>query len=295
MPLHMNHLSGRMLRMPPKAGKSREILLLYGHHASLERMFGIAENFNKYGGVTIPDLPGFGGMDSFYTIESEPTLDNFADYLASFVKLQYNRRQVTIVGTSFSFMIVTRMLQKYPQLIKRVDLLVSFAGFAHRDDFRFKPLPYWSLRTLAAVTARPIPARIFRYTVLNKWSITLGYKLVANSHTKMKGADKDMLKQRIAYEIELWHMNDVRTRMKTITQMLTADLCGKQIDLPLYHVSVPDDRYFNNKVVEQHMRIIFNDFQDMPCKIIGHMPTVVATAKEANPFIPLRLRKLLSE
>jgi pimeloyl-ACP methyl ester carboxylesterase len=116
LPLYMNGLSGRMLRMPPPKDKSREILFIYGHHTSLERVFGVAELLNKYGSITIPDLPGFGGMQPFYKIGEKPTLDNMADYLASFVKLRYRNKRFTIAGHSLGFMIVTRMLKKYPEI-----------------------------------------------------------------------------------------------------------------------------------------------------------------------------------
>jgi pimeloyl-ACP methyl ester carboxylesterase len=109
-PLHVNGLNGRLLRLPAPKNKNREILLLYGHHSSLERMSGFAEVMNRYGAVTMPDLPGFGGMDSFYKIGEKPTLDNYADYLASIIKLRYKRRRVTIVGMSFAFPIILPFL-----------------------------------------------------------------------------------------------------------------------------------------------------------------------------------------
>src|ERR1700691_2505061 len=121
LPLNMNGLSGRMIRMAAPAGVKREILFIYGHHASLERYFGVADLLNKYGAVTVPDLPGFGWMDPFYKIGEKPTLDNYADYLASFVKLRYKNKQFVVVGYSLGFVIATRMLQKYPELSKKVD------------------------------------------------------------------------------------------------------------------------------------------------------------------------------
>ena len=68
VPLNMNGLNGRMMHMPAPKGRKREILVLYGHHSSLERWFGLAQVINRYGAVTMPDWPGFGGMDSFYKI-----------------------------------------------------------------------------------------------------------------------------------------------------------------------------------------------------------------------------------
>ncbi len=127
LPLNINGLQGRMLRLPSTGRKKREIMYIYGHHSSLERNFGVAEYLNKYGSVTVPDLPGFGGMDSFYKISKEPTLDNMADYLASFIKLRYKKQKFTLTGLSLGFMIITRMLQRYPEIAKQVDVLVSYA------------------------------------------------------------------------------------------------------------------------------------------------------------------------
>lgn len=282
-----------MLRLLPPKNKSREILLLYGHHASLERIFGTAEVLNRYGAVTTPDLPGFGGMDTFYKIGRKPTLDNYADYLAAFVKLRYKNRRVSIMAMSFSFLIVTRMLQKYPELAKKVDLLVSFVGFVHKDDFHFNPLAFMSLKALARIGSMKPNALFLRYAVLNGPALRLAYKVVASSNPKMRDANEEEFKKRVDFEIGLWQINDVRTRMKTMTAMFTADLCNAQVKLPVHHIAVAGDRYFDNNIVEQHMRVIFTDYELIEAKIVGHMPTVIATAKEAAPLVPARLRRLL--
>src|ERR1044072_6623658 len=125
MPLNMNGLQGRVRHTPAPKNRQCEMLFVYGHHSSLARWFGLMQNLNRYAAVTMPDLPGFGGMDSFYKIGEEATLDNLADYLAAFVKMRYKRRRVTIAGMSLGFVIVTRMLQRYPDLTKKVDMVVS--------------------------------------------------------------------------------------------------------------------------------------------------------------------------
>src|SRR5687767_2102595 len=115
VPLNMNGLRGRMLRVPTPKNKNREILAIYGHHALIERWWGLIQNLNEFGGVTMPDLPGFGGMDSFNKIDQKPTIDNYADYLAAFIKMRYKRQRITILGISFGFVVATRMLQRYPE------------------------------------------------------------------------------------------------------------------------------------------------------------------------------------
>src|SRR4051812_40524605 len=99
-PLYINELQGRMLHMPAPKGKKREILFVYGHHSSLERWWGLMQDLNQYGAVTMPDLPGFGGMEDLYKIGKKPDVDTLADYLATFIRMRYKRKKVTIAGLS---------------------------------------------------------------------------------------------------------------------------------------------------------------------------------------------------
>lgn len=296
-PLHVNGLDGRILRMPAPKNKKKQILLLYGHHASLERLSGLAEVMNEYGAVTMPDLPGLGGMSSFYTIGQKPTLDNYADYLASIVKLYYKRKRVTVVAMSFAVPITVRMLQKYPELRKHVEIVASIAGFVRRDEFKFDKPTYWGLRTLAAVFELRIPAAIMSSVVLNKPVVTAVYRAVSKRHSKMKDAtDKRELNRRIAFEVGLWKMNDVRTRMYTMTTMFTLDLCNEQVPgVPAVHVSAGADRYFDNNIVVEHLRVIFEKVESVTSIMPNHAPSIMADAEEAKMYVPQRLQKILNK
>jgi pimeloyl-ACP methyl ester carboxylesterase len=292
---NINGLQGRMLRLPPPKNKKREILLVYGHHASIERMQGIAEELNRYGAVTLPDLPGFGGMESFYKLKEKPTLDNLADYLAAFIKLRYKRRRVTIMAMSFGFLVTTKMLQKYPELVKKVELLISIVGFAHKNDFILPRRIRWPLRVSASFFSNKWPAWFLKTFILRGPLIRISYLLVADKHSKLKDGDEDERKRRIEFEIVLWKINDIRTYMDTTITMLTADTCNLQVDLPVYHIAVDVDRYFDNHHVEQHLGIIYSEVYVIPAKSAAHAPTVIASAKDAAHFIPSKLRRLLSQ
>lgn len=293
LPLYMNGLSGRMLRMAPRSKSRREILFIYGHHASLERYFGVAEYLNKFGGVTMPDLPGFGGMESFHKIKEEPTLDNMADYLAAFIKLRFKNKKITLIGYSLGFMIITRMLQKYPELTKKVDLLASIVGFTNSKDFRFSKFNFFICRYGTALLSGRGIALFIRYVALQGIFIRTAYWLVERRHIKLRGYDRSERNKRIIFEIKLWQSNEVRTYMKMANTMLKLNLKGKHVNLPVYHVSVDSDRYFNNVKVEEHMREIYKDFHVFRTKFPTHSPTVVASAKEVEPFVPPGLRRLL--
>lgn len=294
-PLYINGLQGRMLHIPAPAGKKREILFVYGHHASLERFWGIMQDLNDYGAITMPDLPGFGGMDSFYKVGQEATLDNLADYLASFIKLRYRRKHVTIVGLSFGFVVATRMLQRYPDLVKKVDLLISAVGFTHRDDFNFTSNRYKFYLYSAKLFKRRLPAILFRSIALNPTILRLAYGRTNNAKEKFTGLTRAEHRDIMNFEIHLWHCNDVRTYMATAVEFLTLDNCKKSIKLPIWHISVDADRYFDNHRVEQHMRVVFEDFHAAKSKMDTHGPSMILTKAAARPFTPTKIRQLLSE
>ena len=293
-PLRMNKLHGRMMRLPPKT-KNKEILLVYGHHASLERVYGFAEYLNRYGAVTVPDLPGFGGMESFYKIDREPTIDAMADYLASFIKLQYKRRRLTIIGMSLSVPVITRMLQKYPAITKRVNLFISYVGFVHKDDFSIRRSYFWGLYALSVIFSRKIPSSIAKTFIIRRTALDFVMRLSPWVQHKFEDISELKKKEIMDFETELWLINDFRTRFRTTKEMLTLDLCGKKTGSPIYQISVKDDKYFDNKVVEQHMRIIFSDFELIETKITSHAPSILANAREISSIVPKRVRQLIRE
>ncbi len=295
-PLFINNLHGRVLRISsskPKPGK--EILLVYGHHSSLERMYGIAEAFSQFGTVTMPDLPGFGGMDSFYKIGMKPTIDNLADYLATFVTLRYRRKRVTIVGMSFGFIVITRMLQRYPDLVKKVDILVSLVGFSHFSDFSFSKKLMFASRALSFTLARRPFAFLFYNVALHPLLIRTVYSRTPNAIHKFESLDEKTKQNMLDFEVILWRSNDARTHWNTAFDMLTVDNCKKQVALPIHNVSIVNDQYFDSAVVEQHMRVIYEDFIAYHATLPVHAPSIISKRAEAEPFIPAKLKKVLSK
>lgn len=293
VPLNMNGLQGRMLHLPATKTQQREILVIYGHHAMLERWWGLAQNLNAYGSVTMPDLPGFGGMDSFRKIGVEPTIDAFADYLASFIKFRYKRRRLTIVGISYGFVIVTRMLQRYPDLAKKVDILVSAVGFAHHEDFAFSSTRKFTYRSLSRFISTPLIAGLFRLACLNRTVLRLAYHRTYNARHKFKTAANNLLafNAMMDMEIRLWHTNDVRTHMKTTAEFLQLDNCRQQIPLTVWHIYSDNDHYFNNSVVEQHFRVIFKEVHLTEANLNSHITSVIANKRAAGRLLPKALRE----
>jgi len=294
-PLNMNGLQGRMLHVPAPKNNNREILMIYGHHALIEPWWGLIENYYEYGAVTMPDLAGFGGMESFYKIGQKPTIDNFADYLAAFIRLRYKRRRVTIVGISFGFVIATRMLQRYPDLARKIDLLVSIVGFMHKDDFLFKSQTRKASRFLSRGFATLPVALFIRYVLLNRLVITTLYSRLPAGKRRLldlEAAERDVM---LDYDVRLWQVNDVRTHWWTTSEFLGLDNCITRINVPVWHVAAKHDHYFNNQIVEQHMLIVFNDYQQVYINSKAHTPGVLADKKGLSVLLPTRLRRVLDK
>ena len=295
VPLNINGLEGRMMRLPAKKAGQREILFIYGQHSSLERWWGLALEMNRYGALTMPDMPGFGGMTSLYKIGQTASIDNLADYLAAFIKLKYRNKRVTILGMSLAFAVVTRMLQRYPELTKKVDMVVSIVGLAHGDDFVFSRKRRLFYKIVTGIFSRRLPAAFFQGVFLQPFYLRRAYKHSRFAKEKLSNLSGDEFKRTMDMEIVLWRINDIRTQMKTNNEMFRLDNTNKRIDLPVWHVASKKDRYFNHVRVEEHMRKIFTDFHVAYTKDPNHAPTIIADAKAAAPFIPTELRKELNK
>jgi pimeloyl-ACP methyl ester carboxylesterase len=295
LPLNINGLQGRMLRAPSNTNKKREILLVYGHHAALERWWSLVENLTPYGNVTMPDLPGFGGMESFAKIHTKPSLDAYADYLAAFVKLRYKNKKLTVYAVSYGFLVVTRMLQRYPELAKKVDILVSAVGFMHRDDIVFRPIPQKFYRIVARLFASRLVAFIIRYGFLNKLSLKFLYTQLPSSKRRMLEVTPEEFDDSMDFEVFLWQSNDVRTHWLTTSEFLNLDNCQKQIRLPVIHIVSANDYYLNNLLVEQHMRQVFSDYLQLQANTKAHVPAVLADKQAMSVMVPAELKRILSK
>jgi len=295
-PLNINGMSGRMLYKPAlRKGVAKELLLIYGHHALLERWWGLVENLNEYGAVTMPDLPGFGGMDSFRTIGRAPTIDAYADYLAAFVKMRYRRKKVTVIGISFGFVVVTRMLQRYPELAKKVELVVSMVGFMHETDFLFTPKRRRQIHYTSLLFSLPPVAWFIRYCCLNAFVIKHIYIRMPAGKRRFLEMDPMAFSTLMDFEVRLWQCNDVRTHWRTTSEFLTLDNCKVTINLPVWHVASKGDHYFDNHVVEQHMRVVYNDYHQGVMNSKAHTPSVLGDKKELSIMLPPALRRVLRE
>jgi pimeloyl-ACP methyl ester carboxylesterase len=294
-PLVLNTMHGRVLRMPSAdASNDREILFIYGQHSSIERWWGMIQALNRYGSVTVPDLPGYGGMESLYSIGRVPTFDELGDYLAEFVSSHYGDKNFTIVGLSIGFAIVTRMLERHPELTKQVTLLVSTVGLAHHEDFIFsKSRQAFYVYGSKFFSIRPLDL-VLKHVFFSPFILRRVYHHSFNAKEKFDALTGDEFTRTMEMELELWKINDLRTWMRSNIEMFKLDNTKSRVDLPVLHLSVRKDRYFDLERVEKHYRQIFSGYDHIQLLTDSHGPSVIATPEEAAVLIPPKLQELLS-
>lgn len=245
--------------------------------------------------ITMPDLPGFGGMDSLYKIGKPATIDNLADYIADFIRQNYANKKFIIVGMSLGFVIATRALQRHPDLTGSVQKIISLFGFAHHKDFILPPKRFrtflWGSRTFSL----PVLATAYKKIALSRFVLSRTYHKTPHAKEKFKHLSAEMQKENLEFEIGLWQNDDLRTYMKTGHEFLTLDNTKAKIDLPVYHISVAQDRYFDNASVMKHLKQIYQRVELLAELQSGtHAPTQIATAEEAKELIPDQLLKVLN-
>jgi pimeloyl-ACP methyl ester carboxylesterase len=293
VPVNMNKLQGRMLRYTKSNQPNKEILLVYGHHTSIERYWELTKVFGKYGAVTVPDFPGFGGMENLNKINEFPNIDNLADYLAAFFKLLFKQRRVTIMAVGFGFLITTRMLQKYPDIAKKIDLFVGINAFSHKEDIVIKKGRLYWYRFSAHLLNTKLTSALFRVFWLKVMLPRINNDAIKNSiqHFDFRG---DSFYEPSNVDYKLWSVNDMRTHAQAIKTMLTIDNCQNRINLPLWHISFGDRTFLNDNYVEQHLKVIFSEYHKLSSRFNLDLPLGSPYSK-VRIIIPQKLRKKLSE
>lgn len=298
IPLLINGMHGRMLRIPSSNAKqkNKEILLVYGLHATLEQVFALAVDLSQYGNVTCPDLPGVGGMDALYKIGLKPSLENMADYVASFMKLRYNHKRVTVVGISYGFAIATKTLQRNPHLAEKTNLAISIAGFVHKDDYTLTRRQRWLLKALASIGSTRVVATLIQYITFfgpfmrymcNK------YSYISGSAHKQHSAENKV--HHINFELHLWRINDARTLLYSLKSIIKLDLCSERLAIPAIYIGVLESKFTNRQVVEQHTSVIYEPCSMYTARVSNYAASLIAPAKEVEQLLPKKVRVQLQK
>ena len=292
-PLSVAGLGGRELT----AGKNSDnpILLLYGIHSSMERMASMTEFLADYGQVTLPDLPGIGGMDSFYKVNLRPSLDAYADYLYTYLQIRRPKKPMVIVAMSFGFLVATKMLQKYPNSRRWVRGVVSFVGFGRSSDFKV-----YSNNKLTLAVCRIFSTRLggwlVKTFVFNPLSLRIMFGIFKLFNPKYKHAQQTNPQASLKMELDLWQVNDARTRFAIYDILFHFDLTksGGKLDIPLHDVTTPTDQYFDPQKVTASLKKIYKRVESTPANMALHAPSIIGTKQEVAAIFSEDVKRILS-
>ena len=292
-PLSLSGLNGRELT----AGQNAEnpILLLYGIHSSMERMASMAEFLADFGQVTLPDLPGIGGMSSFYKIGLVPTLENYSDYLYAYLKSKRIDKPMVVVAMSFGFLVVTRMLQKYPDSRQWIRDVVSFVGFGRSKDFKVYSENKIMLAMCLIFSTR-FGGWLVKTFVFNPLSLRIMFGIFKLFNPKYKHAQQTNPEASLKMELNLWQVNDARTRFAIYDILFHFDLTktGRKLEVPLHDVTTPTDQYFDPQKVTTTLRKIYRHVDSSPANMALHAPSIIGNKRDVAAIFSNDVKKILA-
>ncbi|HEX9679667.1 MAG TPA: alpha/beta hydrolase [Candidatus Saccharimonadales bacterium] len=293
-PINIAGLNGRVLQLE-SANSAKQIVLIYGVHSSIERMYSTAEFLSDYGRVTLPDLPGIGGMDSFYKIGRKASLDNYADYLYTFLLSAKLTKSITIMAMSFGFIVVTRMLQRHPDAQVWVKDLISFVGFGRAadfaDDYKAK-----KMLPLCRLLSTRSGGWAVKKIVFNPLSLQLMFRIFGLFNPKYQHAMATRPAESRKMEQDLWSRNDARTRFAIYVIFFTFDLTRFRppINLTVYDMTTKTDQYFDPARVRLSLSQLYVKSISYEANMALHAPSIIGDKADVSRIFSAEVKSLLA-
>ncbi|HIA91686.1 TPA: alpha/beta fold hydrolase [Candidatus Saccharibacteria bacterium] len=287
-------LKGRMGHWPAKnTDATRTFVIIYGQHATIERLLPMIGALQNFGDVYIADNPGFGGMDPASKINNYPDLEFYADHLNHFITTHIpDDRTITLLGISFGFQMVTELLSTYPKLTPRVEEVISLVGFVSHKDFSMKktveiPLMYG----LCNIGRTRLGAKILDALFLNNFFIPVVYKLTKPLNETLKDKNKEETNEYVRESAWLWVVNDTYTHGATAWDFFkTTDLSGYKLPVKGKYLSAPSDHLLNTEQIKASMRTMFKDFESHDLNVHGHAPLDIETEDHVLDILPQAIK-----
>ncbi|MCE7936696.1 hypothetical protein DYH10_02825 [Candidatus Saccharibacteria bacterium CPR2] len=268
-----------------KSSKKKKYLIVYGHHSNIERIYSLAVYLNKYGSVTAVDLPGHAGISMKW---QNPNFNNYADYLKKCITGLYQEKDsVNIVTMSYGFIIVTTMLQICPDLQQRISKVISLGSFTSDKQLNFSPLRKNVFRILCWLFSRnTISWLIEKLIIKNNKRLRQIIEFSMRRSPKTKGAGKSEFNKIVDMEMNLWSQSDFKTHYKTTLKMLKFSLPNKKISTSLVNLYSENDQYIVPKKSISAIDTIYQNAVHLPVGLSSHAPSLVASSKEIDDFMP---------
>ena len=236
----------------------------------------------------MPDLPGFGGMDASYKNGKYPSLSFFASHFKHFIDTHVAKdRRLTLFGISFGFQIVTQMLHDYPAECKRVETVVSFAGFVHPSDFSMSlsyKLPL--IEGVARTSRTRIGGSVYK-ALRHERLIVAVYMLTKPIQVKIKTMDRKTARSYAKEQAALWKTNDARTQGATAWDFVKKnDLTDYRIEADLVYLGVPNDHILDSSRVKSELEHMYGNMSAYDLLLDNHAPLDIETSAKVRAVLP---------
>ncbi|MEO7364496.1 MAG: hypothetical protein ABIV43_03245, partial [Candidatus Saccharimonadales bacterium] len=149
-------------------------------------------------------------------------------------------------------------------------------------------------RIVRVFATRPV-ALFIRYGCLNRFVLSNLYTHMWGSKRRFIEVSKADFYANMTFEVELWQKNDVRTHWLTTSEFLRLDNCDRRINMPVWNVPTSGDQYFDNNLIEQHMRVVYTDYVVEVAQSKAHTPPILADKHEMSVLLPPKLRRALAK
>lgn len=265
--LRINRLVGRVYKSENTKSK-KQILLVSGVGGSIENTEGLIKILSRIGNVVRPDMPGIGGMTSFYSIGRKPNIKAYADYLRAFTKLRYKKtNKITVVTIGEGLLFVTKLLIDYPDLQKNIKTVVSIGGIVHKNDLKVSPSKKLLIKIAPKLHNIKFLDWMAKILIINTPII---YKFVHGNNQNERN-----------FAVNMWRESNLRTRLFLENELTKTDLCNSPINTPLHYMFGPLVLPTNKYSIKHHLPVVYKNFN------------LIKTKKDINSCLVFANEKLL--
>ena len=280
-PLNINELRGN-IAMLKSSSSDKNILFVPDMNSDMRLNWEVLNYLRYFGNVTSIGLPGYGGMDSFSNILKKPSLNNYADYLSSILKLRYKNKKFIIVGQGFGFIIATRTLQKYPNIARNVKLVISIDGSARHDDIKYEKLKFNKLSYigLSVIGAKLLKSSGFSKSIQN-------VNLFSNSSLTDSLSDYHANDLRFVNQIR--SKNDLYTHINLLLLIRNFDNSKITLNIPLWNIILKDSSIIKDSA-ENNLRSVYKRYSSSSPRI-GYYDLMTNKDNCISKLFTMKLKK----
>ncbi|MDX1765982.1 MAG: hypothetical protein R3313_03450, partial [Candidatus Saccharimonadales bacterium] len=204
---------------------------------------------------------------------------------------------VTVVAMSFGFIVLTRMLQKYPESRAYTKDIISVMGFGRWTDFTLSNRTRKTYIYISKLFRTKLGSWLVKTFVFNRVVLKLMFWIFSKFNPKYQQSLGEERKAGRAMEERLWRSNDARTKFYTWVSVLTVDLTITDIKIPLkvYNMYSKTDQYFDSQRVKQSLKKLYQDYVPSVANSTLHAPSILGDRDEIDRMYSDDIKQLLSK